>query len=67
MAWDPLRAMGGESRLETGHSAVGSHPEPYLSGLCQGQVFGAGEQRAVRQEEFSARELSVLFSSVGKI
>lgn len=73
LAWDPLRATGGDSRLERGHSSARSHPEPYLSGLCQGRVFGAGEQRVAGQEEFiglqvrSAHELSVLFSSVGKI
>lgn len=54
MAWDLLRAMGGVSNLERGHSSVGSNPEPSLSGLCQGQVFEAEGQRAAGQEELSA-------------
>lgn len=67
MVWDLLRARGDDSPLERGRSSVGSQPEPYFSGLCQGQALGAGKQRAAGQEEFSARELSVLLSSVGKI
>lgn len=62
-----LRAMGGESCLGRGRSSVAFHPQLYLSGLCQGQMFGVGEQRAVGQRELSAPELSALFSSVGEI
>jgi len=67
VAWDSLRAIGGDSPLERGRSSAGSHPEPYSSGLHQGQVLGAGERRSAGKEEFSAHELSVPFSSVGKI
>lgn len=66
MAWDLLREMRGDSHLERGRSLVRSNQEPCWSGLQQGQAFGAAEQRAVGHEEFSAWELPVLFSSVGK-
>lgn len=62
-----LRGTGGDSCLERGRSSAESHPQLCLSGLYQGQMFGAGEQRAVEKGELSARELSALFSTVGKI
>lgn len=62
-----LRGTGGDSCLERERSSAESHPQLCLSGLYQGQMFGAGEQRAVEKGELSARELSALFSTVGKI
>lgn len=62
-----LRAVGGDSCLERGCSSVDFHPQLYLSWLCQGQVFGVREQRAVGQRELSAPEPSALFSSVGEM
>lgn len=62
-----LGAMGGDICVERGHSSVEFHPQLHLSGLCQGHMFGAEEQRAVGQGELSLCEFSALFSSVGKI
>lgn len=62
-----LRAMGGDSCSERGRSSISFHPQLYLSGLCQGQMFGPGEQRAVGHRDLSVYELSALFSSVGKM
>lgn len=62
-----LRAVGGDTCVERGCSSAEFHTQLHLSGLCQGQMFGAGEQRAVGQGELSVCELSALFCSVGKI
>lgn len=62
-----LRAVRGDICVERGCSSVDFHPQLHLSGLYQGKMFGAGEQRPVGQGELSVHGLSALFSSAGKI